>query len=145
LTDRDEREIEWEKLTRCVSEFEALGNAIRIHLLRLPQTPKRKSDLSQLSFQRVINAAERIKEWFGFDYLEGISTEDMRFVSIMFNKRHVFTHNAGRVDQEYIDNTGDTSVKINQVLRLRSKEIRRLLPLMRVISLNFVNGFSSIK
>ena len=36
LKNRHEREIEWEKLTRCISEFEAMSNNIRQQLLRLP-------------------------------------------------------------------------------------------------------------
>lgn len=144
ITDRDEREVEWEKLTRCVSEFEALANTIRQHLLQLPAIPKRKADLANLSFQRILGAAQRLEQWYGFDILKGTSEEDKQFLNLMLNRRHVFTHNAGRVDQEYLDNTGDTSVRLNQVIRLRSREIKRVLPLVRACSLALIDGFSAI-
>ncbi|MDR4496776.1 MAG: hypothetical protein MRK02_02450 [Candidatus Scalindua sp.] len=51
LTNGHDREIEWENLTRCVSEFEAMANNLKDHLLRIPATPKRKSDIKNLSFQ----------------------------------------------------------------------------------------------
>lgn len=38
LDDRSDREVEWEKLTRCVSDFEALANELKGRLLRLPNT-----------------------------------------------------------------------------------------------------------
>jgi hypothetical protein len=145
VADRHEREVEWEKLTRCVSEFEALANTMRTHLLQLPATPRRKADLSRLSFQRIIQAAERIEQWYGIEILYGVSQEDREFLNKMFNRRHIFTHNAGRVDQEYIDNTGDTSVRLNQVIRFRSREIKRLIPLIRTCSKNLIERFESLK
>ncbi len=143
VTDRHEREIEWEKLTRCVSEFEALANTLREHLLLFPATPGRKAEISNLSFQKIVHAAGCLKQWYGIDILKDISPEDLEFLNLMFNRRHVFTHKAGRVDQEYIDNTGD-SVRLNQVIRLRSREIKRLVPLMRTCSTNLIAGFTSL-
>lgn len=145
IKDRADREIEWEKLTRCVSEFEALANNLRIHLANLPATPRRRADLNRLSFQRIINAASAIKNWFDIDIFKDITEQDQEFLNKMFNRRHVFTHNVGRIDQEYIDNTGDTSVRINQTIKFRSREVKRLIPLVRQCSENFVNGYESIK
>ena len=145
ITDRHEREVEWEKLTRCVSEFEALANIVRSHLMRLPLISKRRAELSRISFQRILNASEQIEQWFGIGILHDISDKDREFLNKMFNRRHVFTHNAGRIDQEYIDNTGDTSVRINQVIRLRSREIKRLIPLVLLCAQNLVTGFHDLK
>ena len=145
VEDRHDREVEWEKLTRCISEFEALANSVRKSLLSLPLTPKRRSDISQLSFQRILNAADRLKEWFEIDILKDVSKDDQAFLKKMFNRRHIFTHNAGKVDQEYIDNTGDTSVRLNQTIRFQSREIRRLLPLVRQCATNLMDGLSSIE
>ncbi len=63
----------------------------------------------------------------------------------MFNRRHLFTHNAGRVDQEYLDNTGDTSVKLNQVLYVRSKEIKRLISLVSGTGQRLIQGYEAVK
>ncbi len=145
IKDRHDREVAWEKLTRCVSEFEALANSVRKSMLMLPMTPKRRSDLSQLSFQRIINASECLERWFDVKILEEITEDDRVFLNQMFNRRHVFTHNAGKIDQEYIDNTGDNSVRVNQTIRFRSNQIRRLIALIRKCSANLVEGFLSIE
>jgi hypothetical protein len=62
----------------------------------------------------------------------------------MFNRRHIFVHNAGKVDQEYIDNTNDKSARLNQVIRFESREIKRILPLVRKCALNLIKGFESM-
>lgn len=145
ISERTDRKVEWEKLTRCVSDFEALANNIRIHLVNLPVTPKRRSDMNRLSFQRILNAASAIKDWFDIDIFDGISDDEQQFLNKMFNRRHVFTHNGGRIDQEYINNTKDTSVRLNQTITFRSREIKRLIPLVRKCSENFINGYESIQ
>jgi len=144
LAGRQEREVEWEKLLRCVSEFEGMANDLASHLLRFPATLRRKKDLRRLSFQRIVNANNALENWFGFEMLEGISPDDREFMNRMFNRRHVFTHNAGKVDQEYLDNTGDTTVRLNEVIRLRSKEIKRLIPLIRQAAKNLIEGYENI-
>ena len=144
VDDRHQRESEWEQLLRSVSEFEGLGNDLKKFLSTKPMTEKRRNDLKSLSFQRVINSNEKIKEWFDVDYLNGISEEDREFINKMFNKRHLFTHNNGKVDQEYINNTSDSSVRLNELIRLKSKEIKRLLHNIRIMGINFINGYNSI-
>ena len=145
IDDRHEREVEWERLLRCVSEFEGLANELKKFLSLYPLTPKRRADLNSLSFQKILNANERINDWFGFQILEGISEDDRNFINVMFNKRHLFTHKNGRVDQEYLNNTHDTKLRLNELVRFRSKEIKRLLPLIRQMSTNLTKGYLSIK
>lgn len=145
LKERHDREIAWERLTRCISEFEALANDVRKVLLLIPATPPRKAELANVSFQRILKASESLDRWFGFKMLHGLSEEDGRFLNRMFNRRHLFTHNGGRVDQEYIDNTDDRSVRLNEKVRLRSAELRRLLALLRVVAENLIAGVESIR
>lgn len=145
IEDRHEREAEWEKLLRCVSEFEGLANEIRKHLLLLQLTEKRRKELGSISFQRIIGSSEKLNDWFGIDVFEGISEEEKVFVNKMFNVRHLFTHNNGQVDQEYIQNTGDASMKVNQLVRLRSKEIKRIIELTKKMIINLTESYISIK
>jgi len=144
LTDRQEREVEWEKLSRCISDFEAMARDLQGQLSLLPATPKRKRDIESMSFQNILKANECLQNWFSFDMLYHFSDDDKTFLNRMFNRRHVLIHNGGRIDQEYLDNTGDTSVRLNQKIVVRSKEIRRLLPLLRMVAKNLFQGFELI-
>ena len=145
IAERHDREVEWEKLTRCVSDFESMANQLCSILVRLPATPNRKSDLRSLSFQRILKAAKKLDAWYGYNFLENVSEKDREFLNRMFNRRHLFTHNAGRVDQEYLDNTGDTSVRLNQVLRIRSREINRLIKLVREAGQRLIQMYEAIQ
>jgi hypothetical protein len=144
LTARHEREVEWEKLSRCISDFEAMARDIQSQLATLPATPKRKKDVAGLSFQNILKANDFLRQWFGFDILFRLPEDDKEFLNRMFNRRHVLTHNGGRVDQEYLDNTRDTTVRLNQKIIVRSKELRRLLPLLRGCATKLYEGFESI-
>jgi len=145
ITDRHIRESEWKKLLSfCVSEFEALAIHQRKLLMRIPAIPKRKSDLTNLSFQNIAKANNCFLNWFGFEILDDISNEDRNFINTMFNRRHLIIHKAGEVDREYLNNTNDSSVKLRQAIRIRSAEIRRLLPLVKKAAINIINGIESI-
>jgi DNA-directed RNA polymerase subunit RPC12/RpoP len=142
--DRTERALEWEKFVRCISEFEALGNDIVRRLLTFPMTNKRRNELNQLSFQRIGDAVKKIEDWYSIKIWEEFREDEAKFINLMFQRRHIFTHQAGRVDAEYMKNTGDSSVKIGQILRLRSNEIKRLLPLLQKMGMNLIAGFEEM-
>jgi len=80
-----------------------------------------------------------------FEILDNILHEDRDFMNKMFNRRHLITHTAGVVDQEYLNNTNDSSVKLNQAIRIRSKEIRKLLPLVKKAAINLIERIESMK
>jgi len=52
LEGRRERELNGKSSWGVSQNFEAMSNDLRGHLLKLPTTPKRRADLSNLSFQR---------------------------------------------------------------------------------------------
>jgi hypothetical protein len=64
----------------------------------------------------------------------------------MVQKRHILIHNGGVVDQEYLDNTADTSVQLDERIRIRSKDTKRFLALVRDTATNLLDnvedGFS---
>lgn len=140
------RAEEWKSLlVRCVSEFESLANDMRKQLSRLPTTQKRRTDLNGLSFQRVRRAHECMKNWYGIEILGGFSEDDSVFLNKMFNRRHLAIHTGCRVDEEYLKNTDDSSVRLNQVIRVDSNHIRRLIPLTKTVGINLIAGFESIR
>lgn len=70
LKEAPERERAWKNLLpRFVSTFEAMADNLRDQLFRLPMTAKRRKELERLSFQRIIEAEEKLRNWFGIDIL----------------------------------------------------------------------------
>jgi hypothetical protein len=141
LMDRNEREVRWEALLRCVSEFEAMAKDIRDILLNLRLMPERSKMLSSVSFQRISDAADALKTVWGIDLFRAIDPNDRLFLVKMFYRRHVFTHNGGVVDEEYLERSADVSVRLGEKLRLRSNEIQRLLPLIGKLAQNLFSAF----
>jgi len=142
---RDQRQRRWRYyVPTVVSEFEALGRDVASALAFIPATPRRRKAIAQLSFRHPPTAAKQLNEWFGFDFMEGVKDDERAFVDRMFNRRHLFVHAGGKVDQEYIDKTGDTWVRLNEVVKVDSKEVRRLIGLVEQIAKNLLDGFESI-
>lgn len=145
LTDKKLRGVQWEKLTvGCISELEDLGNHLRKILLLSPATPKRREQLEKLSFQRLFDAADSFQQWFGINALNGTSQDDQAFLRKMFHRRHILTHNGGKVDENYLQYSGDTTVRLHERIRIRSNEATRIIQLIGVLSENLLSGFESM-
>jgi len=144
INNRQDREIEWEKMTKCISDFEAMARDIQNGLARLPMTPLRRKHVEQISFQQIMKAAESLENFFAINLFKSVSQADREFLNKMFNRRHILTHNGGRVDQEYLDRTSDTEVRLHQKIVVRSREIARLLPLLKAMAMNLFQGYESI-
>lgn len=157
VSDRRERENVWEKMTvDAVSQFEAIAKHLRRRLLRFPLTSNRRRELADLNFQQPIKAHRLLKQWFDIGMLDwaGVANSPRRqvprseltFINIMVQKRHILIHNGGVVDQEYLDSSGDTSLQLDERIRIRSKEAKRFLALIRDMARNLLDnveeGFS---
>lgn len=143
--EQDARQRRWRHYVPAViAEFEALGRDILAELALLPATPSRRKKIVELSFQNPRTAAAALDTWYGFDVLRGFDEGEREFLHKMFNRRHLFAHSGGRVDQEYLDKTGDTTVRLNEVVRVRSNEVRRLLTLVRRLADNLLDDLDSL-
>ena len=142
---RDQRQRRWRHhVSACVAEFDALGRDISKVLAALPCTPGRRKAILELSFPSIVVTAGRLREWFGIELLGGIDENDRGFLNRLFNCRHLFAHNSGRVDQEYLDRTGDSSVRLNEVVKISSNETRRLIALVQRLAEQLLLGFESM-
>lgn len=66
------------------------------------------------------------KEWrrcFSNDPLAALTSDEQRFLRVGFARRHVLEHNGGRIDQRYLDETGDTGL-VGRRLRIRAQFVR---------------------
>jgi len=145
ITERNERGEEWEKINNdCFSHFEAMGKHLQSRLILFPTTPKRKKETHNLNFQRLFDAADSVKTIFGIDLLEHVASEEQTFLKLMLQRRHIVVHNGGRVDEDYLKNSGDAKARLHQRIRVDSNQINRLIPIIRVMSLKLIEGVDSI-
>jgi hypothetical protein len=140
----------------AVSRLEALGKHLRRRLLGYPLTAVRRRQLERLSFQQPIAADASLQEWYGMGLLEWpgkdsnpkrvIAPDGIPFIRKMVQRRHILIHNGGIVDQDYIDLSGDTHVRLDERIRIRSNEAKRFLEVVKDMGLNLLDnvddGFS---
>ena len=126
------------------SGFEAMARDVQNQLARLPLTPSRRKEVEQISFHQILKADQCFRDFFGFELCKGFDDAEKPFLNRMFNRRHILMHNAGRVDEKYLTQTSDLGVRLHEKIRVRSKEIARLIPLLKKMAANLFEGYESI-
>lgn len=147
LEQRQERDNEWREIVKqSVSYFEGFARDLLSSILnKTPLIPTRRSAIEKISFHNPIIASEKLMLYLGIDILHGISEKDKEFIKQRFLRRHIYEHNAGIVDQEYLDKSQDTSVKLGQIVREKSSNVTSLIKLVRQIAVNYDKEFHAIK
>jgi hypothetical protein len=137
ITDPAKRDEVWERMTKqIVTDFEVLGNHLRLKLLLTPMTKNRRRELKKLSFQMPLQVDKALQEWFDISLFRWVGNREkphkemkqaeIDFVKLMLLKRHVLTHTA-IVDQDYLDKSGDTSMRLGERMTIASNEIKRFI------------------
>lgn len=134
-----------ELLKSTVSIFEAMANDLKRILASIPSHPVRRKQVAALDFQDILPAVHLLKGWYGFDISEGIVGPDLDFVSLMFKRRHLFTHTGGRVDERYLEESGDEAFQLHDVIVLSHDEVGRFVPLVRRLATNLINGVEAVE
>jgi hypothetical protein len=58
----------------------------------------------------------------------------------MVQRRHILTHNGGVVDQDYLDLSGDTHVRFDERIDIRSNDTRRFLENVKAMGINLLDN-----
>ena len=125
-------------LNRTVSVFEAMANDLKKILVSIPCHARRREQIRSLSFQDIDLAVGHLEHWYSFDLRKGLNAEDLPFADLMFKRRHLFTHNAGRVDEKYLRETGDKAYELNESIVLTAEDMVRLLEIIRKFGSNLI-------
>ena len=99
----------------AVAAFDSFMSQVARELVSLvPMTNNRRNRLTKQPFHNLDEIRDTFNNWFDIDIYAGISTTERQAASRLFHRRHVYEHNAGVVDQKYLDSSGDTTVRLNQ-------------------------------
>ncbi|PYU27544.1 MAG: hypothetical protein DMG32_06385 [Acidobacteria bacterium] len=129
----------------AVSEFDSLVGGYVVELVRrVGMSSARKNRLSKRTFQNLKSAVADLREAMDIDLLEGISVDDMEFAGLMFHRRHVYEHKGGVVDEKYIADSGDKSVRLGQALHESAESAHRIVNLIVRMARNLHRGFHEI-
>jgi hypothetical protein len=128
----------------AVGAFDSVARQYAKQLAKwVPMKPERRAALEGVLFHN-LKKAEDLKAWFGIDIFQGLDTPDVEFVRLMFHRRHVYEHNGGEVDQRYLDDSGDQSVRLKQALRETPENVFRATGLILKMARNLHEGFHEL-
>ncbi len=90
-------------------------------------------------FQRLDKGSVLFERLTGKAYSEWVTADQLKFMTLMFQRRHLLEHNNGLVDQKYLDKTNDPGYKIGERIIVHVVEVRKL----QAITLALGNGLQS--
>jgi hypothetical protein len=116
-------------LSDAVAEFDSFGRVtVRAHGDKAGTHPS----LAKVSFQDIVRARERVKEIFSVDFALNLNADDWQNIVRLFQKRHLFAHRAGVVDEEYRHRSGDMDAIVGRKISLNAKEVNRLIEHLKI-------------
>ena len=129
----------------AVSEFDSLVGAYVKELLRhVRMTSGRKNRLAGRRFHNLEAAAADLTEIFDINIFSGLSAEEVEFAKLMFHRRHVYEHRGGVVDEKYLSDTGDQSVRPGQALHETVDSAHRTVNVVLKMARNVHSGFHEV-
>jgi hypothetical protein len=82
-------------LENVVSAFDGFGREICL----------RKG--ADIRFQNIAGARRRVRETFGFDFADSLSSDEWHSACRVFQKRHLLAHKMGVIDEDYLQKAND--------------------------------------
>jgi hypothetical protein len=132
-------------LKDTVAAFDSFARQIAKQLAsRVPMTSPRRKALERRKFHNLKPCAEELKSIFDIDAFKSLPLADIEFAILMFHRRHVYEHNGGEVDEKYILDSGDNSVRPKQVIRETRETALSTTDVVVKIGANIHAGFHNI-
>jgi hypothetical protein len=78
------------------------------------------------------------------DICEGLTDEEITSATRSFQRRHVYEHNGGEVDEKYLRDSGDTSVRLKQAIGETQPGVHEFANLVLRMARNLHRGFHDI-
>ena len=132
-------------LRDAVAAFDSFMAQFAKELARLtPMTERRRQRLQTQSFHDLKDMRATFNDWFDIDVCTGMKEAECHNVEIMFYRRHLYEHNGGEVDQQYLDRSGDTTVRLKQHIHETQQGAHDLLSSLVKMARSVHSGFHEL-
>lgn len=111
---------------------------------QVPISAKRALRLTMHSFHDLEEIRTIFRDWFDIDLCAGIKEGEIAKAKLMFYRRHLYEHNGGEVDEKYLEKSGDTTVRLKQVIRETQEGAHTLLGTLVKMARNLHTGFHEL-
>jgi len=128
-----------------VASFDSFVAQIAKQLAEMmPLTESRKNRLMNQRFHNLEKMNTQFKDWFDIDLCAGMKKDEYDSTALMFYRRHVYEHNGGEVDQRYLVDSGDTTVRLKQRIHETQEVAHRFLGSLVKIARNIHGTFHEL-
>ena len=128
-----------------VASFESLLSRIAKEIaVRVPLSSRRAHRLARSRFHDLADASKILADWFDIDIHAGISPQEWEKTVLKFHRRHVYEHNEGEVDQKYVDDSGDNTVRLKQRITEKKQDTHELLGSLVQMARNLHKDFHEL-
>ncbi|MBY4870766.1 hypothetical protein K6W76_30450 [Burkholderia anthina] len=110
----------------------------------VPMIERRQKRLTGGRFHDLVEVRDVFSKFFGVDICAGMPADEIEFATRMFHRRHVYEHNGGEVDQRYLDESGDKTVRLKQHIQETQQDGHRLTNSLVKMARNLHKGFHEI-
>ena len=132
-------------LRDAVSSFDSFMSQVAKQLIDLvPLTKSRKKTLTNQRFHNLEHVDLVFNNFFDINIFRGINSEKKDFVKVKFHRRHVYEHNAGEIDQKYLDDSRDTTVVLKQHIHETKQDMHQLLSILFKMARNAHKSFHEL-
>ena len=84
-------------------------------------------------FQIIEKGNSHLHGTLGQKYENWLTEKELRYMEIMFQRRHLLEHNAGIVDEKYLNKTRDSSYLAGQRIVVQKADVLGLLEIIRTL------------
>ena len=123
-----------DSLIGTVSAFDALGKALRTKHTQIPAKPNNL-------FQNFLALDRVLISLTGKDIRHYLSVADGDFLFLMFQVRHIYEHNAGVIDNDFVAKLPAYSSQIGRKFTLKKDDVSAFIALMRKLGNAIYNEF----
>jgi hypothetical protein len=109
-----------------------------------PMRSARRERIRKMRFHDLAVTRKELIGGFDIDICEGLTDGDIATATRMFQRRHVYEHNGGEVDEKYLRDSGDTSVRLKQAIRETQGAVYEFANIVLRMARNLHRGFHDI-
>lgn len=85
-------------------------------------------------FQIVDKGSHLFQEACGKDYNCWLSADELNKMNLMFQRRHIYEHNGGIVDEKYIQKSADSSYRVGQRIVIHDKDVIDFIAIIKKLT-----------
>ncbi len=93
-----------------------------------------------IRFQNLPGARKNVHDAFGFDFADGLTSDEWADACRVFQKRHVLSHKMGVVDDDYVKKANDPHAVVGRKIKVSRDEVIAATHIVQVLGKRLFDG-----